>query len=131
MTVSIQRPRVLLIDDDPSYRKLISHELRQRFFMVDAADGFEGFSRAMSSPPDLILLDMQMEGWNGLETLKRIREHGKLKYVPVIMLTSDNQRATVMEAVKNGASDYILKDKMNSDDLIVRMSNLLPFATVE
>lgn len=131
MTVSIQRPRVLLIDDDPSYRKLISHELRQRFFMVDAADGFEGFSRAMSSPPDLILLDMQMEGWNGLDTLKRIREHGKLKYVPVIMLTSDNQRATVMEAVKNGANDYILKDKMNRDDLIVRMSNLLPFATVE
>lgn len=131
MPVAIQRPRVLLIDDDSSFRKLMMHELRQRFFVVDAPDGCDGFTRAISSPPDMILLDMEMDGWDGLETLRRMREHPRLQRVPVVMLTSDSQRSSVLEAIRLGATDYLLKDHVKRNDLIARIVQHLPYSVAE
>ncbi len=122
----IQRPRLLIIDDNPIFRKLLIHSLRRHFFVVDAQDGCDGYSRAFSVPPDAVLLDMHMEGWSGLETLRKFREHPRFGQVPILMLTGDNQRETVLEAIRLGASDYVLKTSMHPAELVTRIMSILP-----
>lgn len=127
----IQRPRLLVIDDDPIFRRLLIHDLRRHFFVVDAKDGCEGYSRALSVPPDAVLLDMQMEGWSGLDTLRKFREHPRFMEIPILMLTADNQRDTVMEAIRLGASDYVLKTGMHQAELVVRINSILPASLIQ
>lgn len=122
----IQRPRLMLIDDDTDFRRLLMVSLRHHFFVVEATDGCEGYSRALISPLDVVLLDMEMDGWDGVETLRRFREHPKLAKLPVLMLTSESRRGTVLEAIKLGANDYILKSALNPSDLVTRITQLLP-----
>ncbi len=122
----IQRPRLLVVDDDPDFRRLVSHTLRRHFFVVEAKDGCEGYSRALSVTPDIILLDMHMEGWSGLETLKKFRELPRMAYLPIVMLTSDSQRETVVQAIQAGASDYVLKTGLNQAELVTRLMHLIP-----
>jgi len=117
----IQRPRLLAIDDDQDFRKWLAHVLRSRFFVLEAADGCEGYSRAIKAVPDIILLDQQMEGWDGVSTLQRMRQHPKLKYVPVLMLTADAHRETVVEAIEAGVVDYVLKTTVSPPMLIDKL----------
>lgn len=121
-----QRPRLLIIDDDADFRKLLIHQLRRTFFVVDAKDGCEGYSRAISSPPDAVILDMHMDGWNGIDTLRRFRSQLRLENTPVIVLTSDNHRNTVLQAIQSGANDFLLKTTLDASDLTCRIINLLP-----
>jgi two-component system chemotaxis response regulator CheY len=121
----IQRPRLLAIDDDPDYRKWLRHVLRSRFFVVDAADGPDGYSRALSSGPDIVLIDYQMEGWDGLFTLRKFRDDPQLKNLPIVMLTGDAQRETVMEAIQAGATSYVLKSAATKESLSTKLLTLL------
>jgi DNA-binding response OmpR family regulator len=118
----IQRPRLLAIDDDPDFRKWLGHVLRARFFVVEAEDGCVGYSRAISAMPDIVLLDRVMGGWDGLATLKKFREHPKLRNVPILMLTADASRETVMDAIQSGATDYVLKTNLGPLALIDKLA---------
>lgn len=121
----IQRPRLLAIDDDPDFRKWLGHVLRARFFVIDAEDGCVGYSRAMSASPDIVLLDRQMDGWDGLVTLRKFRDHPKLRYLPILMLTSDASRESVLEAIQSGATDYVLKTSITPPTLIDKLLTVL------
>ncbi|MDZ4689588.1 MAG: response regulator [Planctomycetaceae bacterium] len=121
----IQRPRLLAIDDDPDYRKWLRHVLRSRFFVVDAADGPDGYSRALSSGPHIVLIDYQMEGWDGLFTLRKFRDDPQLKDLPIVMLTGDAQRETVLEAIQAGATSYVLKSTATKESLSNKLLTLL------
>lgn len=87
---------VLVIDDDPDIRDLLRSALEERGFHVHcAADGEIGVSKAISSPPDLVIVDMMMPRASGFQVLEKLKQHHHLP-VPVIMLTandSDQQRA--------------------------------------
>ena len=121
----IQRPRLLVIDDDPTFRKWLSHVLRTRFFVMEAAAGAEGYSRAMTAIPEVVLLDQEMEGWNGVETLRKFREHPKLANIPILMLTADATRDSVIKSVQAGATDYILKTTVTPKGLVEKLDTLL------
>lgn len=122
----IQRPRLMLIDDDNDFRRMLMVTLRRHFFVVEAVDGCEGYSRALVTPLDVVLLDVRMEGWDGIETLRRFRENSKLTRLPVLMLTSENRRGAVDDAIKFGANDYILKSGLNHAVLVARIIQSLP-----
>ena len=126
----IQRPRLLLIDDDLDYRRLLLPNLRRHFFVMEAGDGCEGYSRALTTPPDVIILDLNMNGWDGIETLRRFRENPRLANVPIAVLTANNQREIVVETIRAGATDYVLKTSMNAAELVTRVLHLLPEPTV-
>lgn len=103
--------RILLVDDHALFRGGI-HALLQRheeFSVVcEAADGMEGFKQAKLLSPDIILLDLNMPGLSGLETLKMIKE--AMPTTCVVMLTVSEDAEDLLAAVRAGANGYMLKN---------------------
>ncbi len=103
-------PRVLLADDSEVALKVIGDYLRAcGYRLVAAHNGMEAIERARDSAPDLILMDVQMPGLDGLEAIRRIRLDPRTHGIPVITLTAlamPGDRARCLEA---GANDYLSK----------------------
>jgi DNA-binding response OmpR family regulator len=103
--------------------------LRKDFVVTAASDGAEGYYKALELPPQLAIVDIKMPGWDGLRTLKAFRGHHLLARVPVMMLTSDASRPTVLAALQGGANDYVVKTTLSREIFIrkvYRQLNLDP-----
>ncbi len=114
MTESSQCSRgcIIVVDDDPAQQRLISMQLVEEGFAVHTfASGDECLKSAAALDPDVILLDIQMPGMDGIETCRRLKVHHDTHAVPVVFLTgnSDNE-ATMVEALRAGGNDFISKD---------------------
>jgi two-component system response regulator AtoC len=103
-----RRIRVLVVDDDGLLRKLVTDQLaRSGFEAASAATGQEALEALRETDYDVVLLDIQMPGMNGLDALRQIR---RMEDAPeVIMLTADTSLATGIEAMRHGAYDYLTK----------------------
>ncbi|MBF0466575.1 MAG: response regulator [Nitrospirae bacterium] len=102
--------RILIVDDDPDIRTLLSFQLKKLGHSVlTAADGYSALNKILQFIPDIVLLDIEMPGINGIETLKRIRTFDALKNTPVIMISAHSEQNYIIDTIKSGASDYILK----------------------
>lgn len=119
------RIRVLVIDDDPLYRNLLSTVLGKKYDISVACDGLEGLAKARELTPDLAVIDVQMPGLDGLQTLTAIRADAALTSAKVIMLTADASRDTVFAAVRAGADDYLIKTAFSKDELVRKIERLL------
>lgn len=100
--------KVLIVDDEDTIRESLSAWLSKEGYQVHVADsGYTALEMMDKTDYDLMLLDIKMPGLNGLETLERIKaaEHNPA----VIMITAHGSIETAVEAMKNGASDYLLK----------------------
>lgn len=104
-------PTVLLIvDDSPLVRRVVSDSLRSDFeCVVHASDGLEAIGAVESHLPDLILLDLEMPRLDGLGACRTLRSMATLRHVPIIMLTSRDSDDDVRLAYDAGATDYIVK----------------------
>jgi two-component system nitrate/nitrite response regulator NarL len=109
---------IIVIDDHPLFRKgvadLIAMESALRF-VGEAADGASGIELALQTRPDLVLLDLNMKGMDGLATLKRLKEADL--DARVIMLTVSDNEEDVVAALRAGADGYLLKD-MEPEDIL-------------
>src|SRR5690348_4558550 len=123
--MAMQNKRVLVIDENPDYRSQVTIVLRRKYLVSVATGGAEGFFKAIEFPPDGVLLEVMMEDWSGLRTLQAFRGHAALKHIPVVMVSSDASRATVMAAIEAGADDYILKTPMHLEELPQKIAKLL------
>jgi DNA-binding NtrC family response regulator len=114
---------ILLVDDDVAFRHVMAGELKRLNYDVSAAgSGEEGLKRLADAEPDIVLLDLQMPGINGLDTLKAIRESNP--GVEVIMLTGHGSIDTAIESIRAGAFDYVVKP-CPLDELEVRIQRAL------
>jgi CheY-like chemotaxis protein len=118
--------RVLIIDDDPLIRTLLVSTLRKDCLVAVAAEGSEGYLKALELNPDVAVIDVNMPGWDGLKTLETFRSHPDLKNVKVIMLTADASKQTVMAAIHGGAHDYIIKTSFSRVDFHRKLNRLVP-----
>jgi CheY-like chemotaxis protein len=118
--------RVLIVDDDPLIRALIVSALRKDCLVAVAAEGSEGFYKALEQTPDVAVIDVNMPGWDGLKTLEAFRAHPALKNVKVIMLTADASKQTVIAAIQGGAHDYMIKTTFAKADLYRKLNRLVP-----
>jgi two-component system chemotaxis response regulator CheY len=103
---------VLIVDDSRIMRNVVKSyfsDLNMPCNIVEASNGLDAFRIIESQPVHLVLLDWNMPGVSGLELLKRIRSMKAHKTLPVVMVTSETSRSNVVEAVKSGATDYIIK----------------------
>ena len=99
---------VLVVDDDPSLRRLVSHWLEHDGYEVEqATDGEEALGVISHVSPDVMLLDVEMPGPGGVETLTRLRQREPL--LPVIMLTGETGVETIVATMQLGAYDYLTK----------------------
>lgn len=120
MSAPSDTTRVLVIDDHPLLRRGVCQllALADGFTVVgEAASGREGIELAKQLEPDLILLDLNMKGINGLETLRTLRDMGC--DARIILLTVSNAPEDLMAAIRAGSDGYILKD--NDPDVILRL----------
>ena len=102
--------RILLIEDNPQNRYLVTYLLEQRgHAILNAGRGEEGVAMALSERPDLILLDMQLPGVDGYEVAKRLRRHDELGAVPIIAVTSHAMIGDRAAALAAGCTEYIEK----------------------
>jgi DNA-binding response OmpR family regulator len=100
-------PRVLVVDDDPALADVVARYLRREGFEVDyAADGATGLHRALSTLPDLVVLDLMMPGMDGFEVCRRLRQ---VTYIPVVMLTAMGEEDDRIAGLDLGADDYVTK----------------------
>jgi diguanylate cyclase (GGDEF)-like protein/PAS domain S-box-containing protein len=101
---------ILVVDDNDANRDVLSRRLRQHGYATAiAADGPTALSLVDQSPPDLVLLDVEMPALSGFEVLSKLRKTYTRSELPVIMVTARTAGEDVVEALKHGANDYITK----------------------
>ncbi|MEM6332210.1 MAG: response regulator [Planctomycetota bacterium] len=120
-----RRPRrlhILVIDDDPEFHEAISHAHKDLLslsvitFQNDATLALEMLhsdtpEQMYQKPVDLVMLDLNMPGMDGHETLAEIRKHPKTKTLPVIVLSNSDLRDDVRGAYAGGATSYVIKPR--------------------
>ena len=117
--------RILVVDDEADISTILSVTLRRAGFEVETAgDGVEAIDQIRRQPPDLVILDVMMPRADGLETLKRIREHAPTAQLPVIMLTAKAQLADKIQGFDRGADDYVAKP-FEPSEMLARVQSLL------
>lgn len=105
--MAIEPIDVLLVDDDPQLRRLLTAALEPPVFRVTpTASGAEALAAVAEREPDVVVLDVLMPGLDGFETCRRLRQ---LSAVPVLMLTALNADADAARGLEAGADDYVRK----------------------
>jgi two-component system KDP operon response regulator KdpE len=118
-------PLVLVIEDEAPIRRFLRASLTEEGYRVEeAATGEEGIKRAMSRPPDLVILDLGLPGVDGQDVLRRLREW---LAAPVVVLSARDQEKQKVEALDAGADDYLTKP-FGLGELLARMRAALRHA---
>jgi DNA-binding response OmpR family regulator len=119
---SLDRQRVLVIDDDPNVSEVVAAYLeREGATVLVRADGESGLSEAIEDPPDVVVLDLMLPGLDGLEVCRRIQA---LAPVPVIMLTAKGDETDRIIGLELGADDYVSKP-FSPRELVARIKAVL------
>ena len=112
------KPRILVIDDEPQLTRVLRTGLTSRGFDVRAAaDGLAGFEVFSDWHPDLIITDLAMPNMDGLELCRRVRA---VSQVPIIILSAKGEEKTKVEALDIGADDFVTKP-FGIDELLARV----------
>ncbi|GGA81814.1 hybrid sensor histidine kinase/response regulator transcription factor [Puia dinghuensis] len=118
--------KVLLVEDDEDFRFYLKDNLAPLFTVLEAANGREGWQKALSAQPELVVSDVNMPLMDGLELCKKIKSDERTRHIPVILLTALSDEQDQLRALGIGANDYISKP-FNVEILVSRIRNLLEF----
>lgn len=120
--------KILIVDDSSTMRKIIKKTVMQAGVedTVEAEDGIDALQKIKehNCAFDLIMLDINMPRVDGLTTLKQLKSMEDTKGIPVIMCTSEAEKEMVLECIKSGASDYVVKP-FNKDLIAEKISKLV------
>lgn len=121
----MSKKRILIVDDEENILELLKYNLEKNGFEVVPKDNGEDAIEEMEKEDfDLVLLDLMLPGIDGLEILKFIRGHHRIKNTPVIMLTAKNEEIDTVLGLEMGADDYIGKP-FGVHELLARVKALL------
>ena len=114
--------RILVVDDEPKIRNIVASYLRQEGFDVsEAVDGPSAVAKARRLEPDVIILDVMLPGFDGIEALRQIRTESD---VYVIMLTARSEETDKLIGLSIGADDYVTKP-FSARELVARVKAVL------
>jgi len=115
--------KILIVDDEAKIRELIiKYAKHEGFETAEAADGMEAVKKFEEENPDLVIMDITMPNMDGLQALKKIREaHPDAK---VVMCTAMGQESMVVDAIKSGAKDFVVKP-FNAERITSTVKNIL------
>ncbi len=121
----MNRTNILIVDDEPAIRAMVSTALSlANFAVVEAESGSEAFELIYQNKPDLILLDWMLPGNSGIEVLRRLQRDRFTTMIPVIMLTAKTMEEDLVLGLKVGADDYITKP-FSPKELLARIEAVL------
>ena len=122
------RPRMkkaLVVEDDPDIVELIDHYLRAEGFEVEAlGDGRQALERLRAGGHDVVILDLQLPGLDGLSLCAELRRDKRTRSLPVIMLTARGDEADRVVGLEVGADDYVVKP-FSPKELVARVRALM------
>jgi two-component system, OmpR family, KDP operon response regulator KdpE len=122
------RPRILVVDDEPQLTRVLRTGLKSRGYDVRAAaDGLSGFETFSDWHPDLVITDLAMPHVDGLELCRRLRA---VSEVPIIVLSAKGEEKTKVEALDLGADDFVTKP-FGIDELLARVRASLRRASTQ
>ena len=103
--------KVLVVDDFATMRRIVKGVLKQLGFgnIIEAEDGAAALNELKREKIGLIVSDWNMPNMTGLDLLRAVRGDGELKGIPFIMVTAEGQKENIIEAVKAGVSNYVVK----------------------
>lgn len=114
-------PRILVVDDDESVRRLMGRLLEPLGGVVDEAGSAEqALERLREVAPDLVVLDVHLPGRSGHAVLDAIRSSAELRLVPVIMVSGEATREERLEAIRAGVTDFVAKP-FDAEEFVVRV----------
>ncbi len=120
-----QKFKILVVDDEKDFAFLLKIILEKDGYSVSIAnDGEEGYQKAVSEIPDLVVLDLNMPKMNGYEVCKKIREKYSFKDILVLMLTVRTLEQDYITGFDCGSDDYMNKP-FEPKELLARVKNLL------
>ena len=117
--------KILTVDDSKTIRMIVKKAFKPYdCILLEGENGVEGLAAASKEKPDLIVLDITMPVMTGVEMLEKLKSEPSLKEIPVIMLTAESGKENVMQIVKMGVKDYMVKP-FKGDQLIERVSRII------
>ncbi len=124
----MKHPRVLVVDDDPDIRRLVSAYLRRDGMeVITAEDGETALMHEATQQPDIVVLDLMLPGIGGIDVLRAIRERGTR---PVVLLTARDEVTDRVLGLELGADDYVTKP-FHPRELVARVHTILRRAQAE
>src|SRR5512144_1316596 len=117
--------RALVVEDDPDIVELVQHYLKGEGFQVEAVgDGRRALDRLRAGSHDLVILDLQLPGTDGLTVCAELRRDERTRALPVIMLTARADEADRVVGLEVGADDYVVKP-FSPKELVARVRALM------
>ncbi|MFH1378739.1 MAG: ATP-binding protein [bacterium] len=121
---------VQIVEDDAGVIALIRDTLKSNYIIRVAFDGKEGWNMICKEPPDLVISDLMMPGFNGFELTEKVKTTERTKHIPVIILTARGELNFKIQGLEMGADDYLAKP-FNRDELRARVKSLLNVRKLE
>lgn len=115
---------ILIVDDNHDIRQYLEHIFRDQYFLFTAENGLEGLEMAQQHLPDIIISDINMDGLDGLELCRKIKQSETLGHIPVILLTAASSTDMQLKGIEGGADDYITKP-FDTQLLLARVGTML------
>jgi two-component system chemotaxis response regulator CheY len=111
MELSMDRKRILIVEDSPTMRQLLVFALRRMkdIDIVEAQDGMDGLRKVSSDHFDLALIDINMPVMDGLKLISLIRGEDSLRGIPIVVITTEGAREDRERALSLGANEYLTK----------------------
>ncbi|MCR8558345.1 response regulator [Mucilaginibacter sp. BJC16-A38] len=119
-----KKPVVLLVEDNDDFRFYLKDNLKNTFFIIEAANGKDGWQKALSQHPDIMVSDISMPEMDGIELCKKIKADKRTSHIPVILLTALTGEEEQLKGLEIGANDYMTKP-FNFEILLSKIKNLL------
>jgi serine phosphatase RsbU (regulator of sigma subunit) len=105
-----QRPRILIVDDEPFNVDFLEQELEDLGYQtLSASNGLESLQIVAEEAPDLLLLDIMMPGMDGFEVLTRLKKDKRHRHIPVIIISAMSDMGSIVRGIEMGAEDYLPK----------------------
>ena len=123
-TASKEKDKVLIVEDNPEMLSFITDELVNDYSIFQATNGEEGFDKAVSENPDLILSDVMMPVMDGIKFCTKIKNDDRTSHIAMILLTARTSQEHKMEGLETGADDYLIKP-FYVDELRLKINNIL------
>jgi DNA-binding response OmpR family regulator len=117
--------KILVVDDKSSISNLLIQFLSNQYMVETKEDGIEALTWLQhGNIPDLVITDLQMPNMDGVELIKRMKESGYFKDIPILVLSSKDSSADRVQCLKLGAEDYVVKP-FNPEELSIRIEKIL------
>ena len=116
---------ILLIEDEEDVSDLISYHLKkEKYRVLSAQDGVEGFDMALTDRPDAIVLDIMMPRLNGYEVAKKLKADSRTESIPILFLSAKGETESRIKGLEIGAEDFLAKP-FSPRELVLRVQSLL------